>query len=113
VALAFFCAYLGIMLFMLVPSWSYTIAGSCGDMHCTTPVHKAAASFNKTCYQECTPDVTVLTKCDVRGDLTPKCSALRAVDVWLLGNRHLYTTGEFTRSSWCAATSCGAHLGAR
>ena len=53
----------------------------------------------------------IKTVCGVHGDLTPKCSATRMVDEWLLGFRHMYFPGaaNFVYSKWCSGCSprCG------
>jgi hypothetical protein len=75
VALAFFALYLCLVLFLYVPTWEYT--DGAGE--------------------------TRTQVCDVRGDLTPACSATRRVDTWLVGEQHLLRSGRFKNSAWCSA----------
>jgi hypothetical protein len=99
VAFGFFFLYVGIMLFAHVPDWEWREPGHYQDPDCVV----SNTSHAQVCTSEWVPEKVYRTACDTRGDLTPKCSALRLVDVWLLGNAHMYTDGEFTRSHWCSA----------
>ena len=94
-ALAFFLLYLVVMLGVTVPSWQFTIPGHYGDPLCNTTGTK------QTCVSEWVPELVIETTCDVKGDLTPKCSATRMVDHWLFGYDHMWHGGFYTHSPWC------------
>lgn len=76
VAISFLVLYLGIMLGVTVPSWSYKM-----------------------------DNVTIHVPCHKNGDLSPGCSAARWVDQNLMTFAHMYPHGEFTRSHWCSSCS--------
>ena len=102
VAFAFFFLYVGIMLFAHVPSWSYTTPGKwSSDKDCYVD-NTTAGGKVRHCHETWIEPVTYHTECDTHGDLTPKCSATRMVDSWLIGYEHMYGSGEFTRSKWCS-----------
>ena len=94
-AFSFFLLYLVIMLFVTVPSWQFTVPGHYGDPVCHTNGTK------QTCVSEWIPELVINTTCDVKGDLTPKCSATRMVDHWLFGFNHMWHGGFYSHSPWC------------
>ena len=96
-AFAFFVLYLVVMLFVTVPSWDFTIPGYYSDPDCHVDNH----TKEQTCVSQWVPEIKIHTACDVRGDLTPKCSATRMVDHWLLGYEHMWHGGFYTNSPWC------------
>jgi heparan-alpha-glucosaminide N-acetyltransferase len=102
VAFAFFFLYVAVMLFAHVPSWTFVKPAHYDDSPtCDTEMRNG--SKVQVCTAEWIPEQTYHTHCDTHGDLTPKCSALRMVDTWLLGPHHMYDGGEFERSHWCSA----------
>ena len=100
VAFAFFLLYLVVMLFVTVPTWEYTVAGHYNDPVCVTTGHNSS-TMKEVCTKEWVPKLVIKTECDVRGDLTPKCSATRMVDAALFGYGHMWHGGFFRGSPWC------------
>jgi hypothetical protein len=86
--------YLGLMLFVHVPSWSWTEPGRWAEQ-CTPKVCTPPSCTQQNCTRLWQPPTTYTTHCDKSGDLTPACSATRFVDEHLLGWSHMYRTGRF------------------
>jgi hypothetical protein len=105
VAFSFLLLYLIVMLFVTVPSWDYTIAGHYNDPVCVVTGHNTTTR-KEVCTKEWVPEVVITTECDVHGDLTPKCSATRMVDVWLFGYEHMWT-GERRKNLPCSGGQAG------
>ena len=87
VAFSFFFLYVLVMLFVTVPSWTFTKPGKYEDADCSTEQRNGTRL--QVCTSEWRPEQSYHTVCDTHGDLTPKCSALRMVDMWLLGPEHM------------------------
>jgi hypothetical protein len=104
VAFSFFFLYVGIMLFAHVPTWTWTSPGHFDNdnQQCLNRT-TAKLGLVRQCTAKWVPEVSITTICDTHGDLTPKCSATRMVDEWLLGFEHMYSSGEFTRRCGVAA----------
>lgn len=88
-AAAFLGTYLVIMLLAKVPSYEWTNRDHYGTPNCVTN----KTTHQMVCTSDWMPGLVVKTECGVRGDLTPKCSAARMVDVWLFGYNHMYGQG--------------------
>jgi heparan-alpha-glucosaminide N-acetyltransferase len=82
----FMVLYLSVMLGAHVPTWSYVMKFQ-------------PNGGGPTLLKEYT------IECNMKSDLSPACSATRLVDKTLLGFRHLYNTGEFTRTPECSSCS--------
>eukprot|EP01047_Picozoa_sp_COSAG01_P054768 COSAG01_NODE_6024_length_3895_cov_4.417808_2_plen_253_part_00 len=94
VAIAFFLLYLCIMLFVTVPTWSWSDhdPGVTGHWEMDTDacsVPALSSRLNRSATETCTrkwtwqPAITYTQVCDKAGDLTPACSATRMVDKWV------------------------------
>ena len=113
VAFTFFAIYLVIMLFVTVPTWEYNIPGHVDDDNppdCVVSWHNATQKQQQVCTSDWVPEVVIRTECDVHGDLTPKCSATRMVDVWLLGYHHMWQDSFIDDSPWCVPADAGGDL---
>ena len=88
VALGFLLVYVIIMLFVPVPTWVYEIKRSVGEPQCVDSPPWDLPGV-RTCTSTIHPGVNITVACDVSGDLTPKCSAARMVDAWILGWQHM------------------------
>jgi hypothetical protein len=95
-AFFFVFVYACIMLFAHVPSWEWEARAEgfdldedepCGD--CDRDGNKTAGTYVRVCTAEWQKEDIKHVDCDTYGDLTPKCSAARMVDVWVLGWNHM------------------------
>lgn len=100
VAFGFVFVYVSIMLFAKVPSWEYSRPSGWAmddgelDSDCEETGNKTLGTLIQVCTTEWKKEKTYRTECDdISGDLTPRCSAARMVDEWILGFNHMYDEG--------------------
>ena len=108
VALCFLWLYVTIMLGVTVPTWTYHLPRRVTDEMCVEPPSWDLPGV-RTCTSTVLPAENITVHCNVRGDLTPKCSAARMVDEWLLGWSHMYPQGRShsaPQCSLCSPDSC-------
>ena len=92
IALSFMAVYLGIMFGARVPSFSYELEY---ELRNGTKCGEAGVG-------PC-PTRSISVACGTRGDLSPACSASRYIDYLVIGYAHMYSSGEFVRTSDCSS----------
>ena len=100
VALSFFALYAGLFIGLPAPDYSFTYKLERGPEHVPEGCVAYTDALDNSLHANCT------VACNgTSGDFTPACSALRTVDLALLGRSHMYDAGPYERLPQCSGCS--------
>eukprot|EP01043_Picozoa_sp_COSAG02_P013350 COSAG02_NODE_532_length_20668_cov_28.281832_12_plen_233_part_00 len=104
VSLCFLWLYVTVMLGVTVPTWTYQLPRQVTNEQCKDPPSWDLPG-TRTCTYTVLPAENITVHCNTRGDLSPKCSAARMVDQWLLGWSHMCSDLFAHRLPQCSSCS--------